>query len=222
MRASALALLLWVAAMSTYPGWSALDPAATAFHPGRNFLCDLLSATTPDGQDNRLAATLMLMAAATVMFGGLLPAWWQVPGTAHGRRTARLMAILAAGLAVTICVEQGLQLALPHGPLTLAAGAAGLLPTALAMSGDWREGRTWLMRPLLGTFLVAALANLIGYAIVQLGGALTPVVPLAENAAFLLLLIWLALRGNDTDVPGLPRSPGRRGTGRSDRTGVGA
>ncbi|CAN0501986.1 unnamed protein product, partial [Discosporangium mesarthrocarpum] len=122
-------VLSWLFAMIAYPGWNAFDPDSTGYDPLRNFVCDLLSAKTPDGRGNVTSAVVMMFAINMLVATRLLPLWWRVPLRGPWRTATRALAVIAAALTLLICVEQLLALELPHGSLTLAAAAAGLLPT---------------------------------------------------------------------------------------------
>ncbi len=186
---------LWIVAMSVYPGWNAFDSDSSGHDVLRHFLCDLLSATTPDGRSNLAGSIAMNAGAVTLVVGGLLPLWWQVPLSGPWRWTSRVLGVAAAILTLTICVEQAFALALSHNIVTLSAGAAGLVPTTLLAVTDWRSVDTTTTRRvlLLGTIL-ASLANFVSYALVQLGGTLTLVVPIAQKVAVVCLVAWLFLK----------------------------
>ncbi|MFK7740533.1 MAG: hypothetical protein AB8H80_09420 [Planctomycetota bacterium] len=187
---------LWAAAMAAYPGWNAFDSASIGHSWWQNFLCDLLSAQTPDGRDNALASLAMTGATLALVFGSLLPIWLRYAPRSGPRRTLyRSLVGLAVLLATLIAVEQAWALPLPHGTATLAAGMAGLAPTAVVMQHDWRFGGSRLRRVVSLLVLAAVGTNFVSYAMVQAGGELTPVVPTAQKLALVFLLLWLLLLG---------------------------
>lgn len=185
----------WIVAMSTYPGWNAFDSHSTGHDVLRNFLCDLLSATTPDGRSNLVGSIAMNAGAVVLVLGALLPLWWQVPLRGPWRCTSRVLGVVAALFTLTICVQQAFALAISHNTVTLSAAAAGLVPTTLLGVTDWRSVDTTTTRRvfLLGTIL-ASLVNFFSYALVQLGSTLTLVVPIAQKVALVCLLAWLFLK----------------------------
>lgn len=188
-------VVLWIVAMSSYPGWSAFDAGSSGHDVLRNFLCDLLAATTPDGRSNLVGSIAMNVGAVTLVVVGLLPLWWRVPRSGPSLWANRVLGVVAAISTLAICGEQAFGLELSHHVVTLSAGAAGLLPTALLAVTDWRSPDTTITRRvfLVGTIL-ASLVNFFSYAMVQLGGALTLVVPIAQKVALLCLLTWLYLK----------------------------
>ena len=129
---------LWIVAMVSYPGWNAFDSDSVGHDLLRNFLCDLLSAVTPDGRSNRLGCLAMNTAVVALVTTSLLPIWWRA-STGRMQTAGRVLAVAATVLTLTICAEQALGLDLSHNVITLAAGAAGLLPTMLAAASDWRS-----------------------------------------------------------------------------------
>ncbi|MGK0153799.1 MAG: hypothetical protein ACI9SE_000747 [Neolewinella sp.] len=196
MRRAAVGLfvVLWITAMSTYPGWTQFDANSVGHDWWRNFLCDLLAAETPDGRINLLGSIAMTVSVVVVIFGGMLRLWWNVEALGHRRSIARTGAVLAIMLTLCICIEQVMALDLPHGVLALAAGGVGLVPTAMVMLDDWRRADcTWLRRFAIVGLGVSAVTNFVTYSIVQLGGELTPVVPTAQKFSIVFLLLWLWL-----------------------------
>lgn len=187
--------------MLSYPGWNAFSPASanTAYDPLRNFLCDLLSAETPDARDNVTGSTAMTLAITLLVTLVLLPLWWNVNAPQALRRCSRWFGVLAGLATLLICIEQAFDLDLPHGAVTLTAGGLALLPTLLVVRADWRSPHTpWSRRPIIVGMLLAMIANFVSYSIVQLGGELTRVVPTAQNSALALLLAWLWLHAAPT------------------------
>jgi len=180
-------VVLWWVAMAAYPGWNAFDPDSQGHDWLRNFLCDLLSAETPDGRDNVAGATAMSLAMLVLVFGAMMPLWRRTP--------LRVACWVAAALVVLVCAEQALALPLPHGLVTLAAGAVGAAPTAVVMWRDWRASGV-LVRAAIALVAAFTVANFVSYTIVQFGGALTPVVPTAQKGALCGLLLWLLLRAD--------------------------
>ncbi|MFT4841524.1 MAG: hypothetical protein ACI8UD_001058 [Planctomycetota bacterium] len=73
MRRAAVGLfvVLWITAMSTYPGWTQFDANSVGHDWWRNFLCDLLAAETPDGRINLLGSIAMTVSVVVVIFGGV-------------------------------------------------------------------------------------------------------------------------------------------------------
>ena len=195
---------LWIVAMITYPGWNAFDPTSTSHDFSRNFLCDLLSARTPDGRSNFVGSIAMNAGAVALVLGSLLPLWWHAPVSGRWRTSNRLLGGVATALTLAICVEQAFAIPLPHGVITLAAGAAGLVPTAVVAVVDWRssDGKT-IRRALLLVMLIASLVNFVSYAFVQNGGELTLVVPVTQKVALVCLLAWLCLKPASTESPAL-------------------
>jgi len=120
---------LWMVAMSSYPGWNAFDSHSVGHDVLRNFLCDLLAATTPDGRSNLVGSTAMNAGVVVLVLGALLPLWWQVPLRGPWRCTSRVLGVVAAIFSLTICVQQAFALAISHNTVTLSAAAAGLVPT---------------------------------------------------------------------------------------------
>ena len=198
MNRSRLAVLafmaLWIVAMASYPGWNAFDSTSTGHDFLRNFLCDILSATTPDGRSNVVGAVAMNTGVLVLVAGALLPLWWHAPVRHPWQIAGRMLGGGAALLTLAICVEQAFALPLSHNVVTLTAGAAGLVPTFAVAAADWRSpDSTPTRRALLIGTLVASLANFVSYALVQLGGTLTPFVPAAQKVALVCLVGWLFL-----------------------------
>lgn len=196
MRRAAVVLftVLWITAMSTYPGWTQLDPNTQGHDWCRNFLCDLLASETGDGRSNLVGSIVMTVSVVVMIFGGMLPLWWNVAAAGRRRTIARTASVLAIMLTLGICIEQTMVLELPHGALALGAGGVGLVPTAIVMVEDWRRaGCTRLRRFAMVGLAVSAVTSFVSYSIVQLGGELTPVVPTAQKFAITFLLLWLWL-----------------------------
>lgn len=200
MRRAAVGLfvVLWITAMSTYPGCTHFDANSQGhswWHGWlHNFLCDLLASETPNGSSNLLGSIAMTVSVVVVIFGGMLRLWWNVEALGRRRTIARTATVLAIMLTLGICIEQTMALELPHGALTLAAGGVGLVPTAMVMLEDWRRADcTRLRRFAMVGLGVSAVTNFVSYSIVQLGGELTPVVPMAQNFSIVFLLLWLWL-----------------------------
>ena len=193
-------LAFWLIAMMSYPGWNAFDAKSPSYDPLRNFLCDLLSAETPNGRNNVVSATAMTLAVSMLVVARLLPLWWNVRARGGWRTLCRALGVAASVLTLLIGIEQAFGLDLPHGTLTLMAGGFGLLPTTIVMFADWRSSRASPARrvAMLG-MLVAGLVNFVSYSMVQLGQKLTPIVPTAQNCTLLLLLVWLWLK-NDSHI----------------------
>lgn len=186
---------LWLVAMGVYPGWNSFDSNSSGHDVLRNFLCDLLSPTTPDGRSNLVGSIAMNAGVAVFVVGGLLPLWWRLPFDAPWRWMVRALGVVAAILTLTICVEQAFDLALSHNTVTLSAGAAGLVPTILLAMNDWRSiDATTARRTLLVGTILASLVNFVSYTLVQLGGTLTMVVPVAQRVALACLVGWLLLK----------------------------
>lgn len=197
-----IALLLWLGAMAAYPGWSAFDADAESFDVRRNFVCDLLSAQTPGGRANGTGSLLMSSAVLLLLFGGLVPLWRRIPATAAWRGLASVLGALACLLTVAVVVEQAFGLPWPHGAITLSAGFVGLVPTAIAAAADWRSPRSVPWRRLLSVgMLAAATVNFGGYMWAQLGGPLHTIVPIAQSAALLMLMVWLTLEPLGRSAP---------------------
>lgn len=185
---------LFAAAMAVYPGWNRFDHESDGHDFLRNFLCDLLSATTPDGRSNARGAALMSAAVLALTLGGLLPLWWRACKHGPCRALGRVLGLAAAALTVAICAEQALGLRWPHHAITLSAGALGLVPTAMAAAADWcTSKRAALRRTLLLVTLAGAMTNFVSYALVQLGSPLTLWVPVSQKIALCGLLAWLAM-----------------------------
>jgi hypothetical protein len=71
---------------------------------------------------------------------------------------------------LTICVEPFRALPLSYNLITLAAGAAGLTPTAKMTVADWRgPGAAHLRRILMPGTIVASLVNNRSYSMLQAG-----------------------------------------------------
>ncbi|MCB9869884.1 MAG: hypothetical protein H6837_08500 [Planctomycetes bacterium] len=190
-----LVLALWIAAAACYPGWNAFEPNRVGFDPCGNFVCDLLSGRTPDGRTNFASAACMATAVLLLVFGALLHLWLTPPASPRLRPWCRASGLLAAGLALGVCVEQAFALPLPHGTLALSAAAAGAFPTGAWVAADWRRDRgVTPRRMILALMCGAAVVEIVGYSVAQLGGPLTRVVPTTQNLAFLGLLGWLAAR----------------------------
>lgn len=192
--AVALFVVLWITAMSLYPGGSAFDPDAVGHVWWRNFVCDLLASETSDGRSNRAGSIAMTTGVVVVVLFGMLRLWWSVRVGMRWRTVVRVVAIGAVLLTLGICVEQAMALPLPHGVLVMAAGVVGLVPTALAMRDDWQQpDDSFVRRGAMVGLGLSAIVNFVSYTIVQLGGPLTPVVPTAQKCAILFLLLWLWL-----------------------------
>ncbi len=181
--------------MATYPGWNSFDPDSVGHDFFHNFLCDLLSSTTPDGRQNLVGAGFMNLGISVLVLGALLPLWWSVPLTGAWQLASRVLGAIAATLTLAICIEQALGLKWSHNVLTLSAGAAGLVPTMLVAWTDWRSvDATRTRRLLLGGVVLFSLANFVSYSLVQLGGTLTSFVPTTQKLALLCLVGWLCLK----------------------------
>lgn len=198
---------LWILAMSVYPGGNSFDPDSSGHDVLRNFLCDILASTTPAGRSNLVGSIAMNSGMVVLVIGGLLPLWWRLPYGDPLRRILRVLGLIAAILTLTICVEQAFDLAWSHNTITLSAGAAGLVPTMLLALCDWRSSDSTAARRvfLVGTIL-ASLVNFVSYTLVQLGGTLTMVVPVAQSVALVCLVVWLFLQPR-------PRSAGAKAAG---------
>jgi hypothetical protein len=196
-----LFLVLWITAMSTYPGWTQFDADSQGHDWWRNFLCDLLACETPDGRSNLLGSIAMTVSVVAMIFCGLLRLWWNVAAVGHRRTIARVASVLAIMLTLGICIEQTMVLDMPHEALALSAGGVGLVPTAMVMLEDWRRADcTRLRRIALVGLGVSAVTNIVSYSIVQLGGELTPVVPTAQKFSIVFLLLWLWLVDHRTSL----------------------
>lgn len=196
-----LFLVLWVTAMSTYPGWTQFDADSQGHDWWRNFLCDLLASETPDGRSNLLGSIAMTVSVVAMIFCGLLRLWWNVAAVGRRRTIARAASVLAIMLTLGICIEQTMVLELPHEAMALSAGGVGLVPTAMVMLEDWRRADcTRLRRIALVGFGVSAVISIVSYSIVQLGGELTPVVPTAQKFSIVFLLLWLWLVDHRTSL----------------------
>ena len=213
-RAGAVALLIAMAlgaaligrAMSLYPGGSVVDRFAAGHSFWFNFLCDLTAPAAVNGTPNLAGAALARhgMLALSIALGLF---WLILPTTLPARRTAdvalRVAGVIAAVGFGTVPFATGPL----HAIAIFASVVPGLVATVLGLAGLLAKPRRAALVVLVMGAIVAGVADAVLYAekvTGRLSGS-SPLVPLAQRAAVLLLLAWMG-----TVAWAVLRAPARR------------
>jgi hypothetical membrane protein len=203
--ALALAVVLIVGSMMLYPGGTALDESTRGYSFARNFLSDLGSTVTFNGERNVVGAVLM---GAAVIIGVLVLAGSFV-GTVRSLSPsprARIFARLAAVAGALVCagflgaaltpIDRAWRL---HRLSSLIACHAFPAATALLAIATRRDGRFRTRATTGWVTLTLVLAGFI--AVAYLGpsmstepGLMTQVITQKIMAATALVVLWLEVR----------------------------
>jgi hypothetical protein len=191
-------IVLEVLAMRLYPGGTWWDRTTEGHRFWLNFLCDLESRVSLNGDPNTVGSRVA-QAAMLLMVLGLLPFWWIVPRLFPGfprlGSAVRALGLASLGGIVAVVLMPSSRFGALHGAAVFVAGAPGLTAAVMAVAGLARaEARPRIAAGLGAGMLLFAVADFVLYAHTMLCGGPGPILlPIAQKLALLLLLAWIVV-----------------------------
>lgn len=185
--------LLLGAAMTVYPGGTALDPRALGHSFWLNFLCDLTQPVAVNGAPNGVGAALArgALAAFGVAIGCF---WWLLPGALE--RRAGVASARAIRLLGTVSVLGLVAVPIVSGPAHLVAVFASSVPgLSAAVLGlvACARARDWPLAGLAAATVAAGAIDSVLYARSYMihPRVVVPALPAFQRLAFLAMLAWM-------------------------------
>ncbi len=190
--AEIIAIACWAVAIALYPGGSQAHPSAAGHSIWLNYLCDLADGTARNGEPNpgalfgRLGMAAMI-AALALIFAGAPRLFRDRPRATLVTRAAGALCVIAtAGVPLSAVLSSPLL----HEGSVLIAGPRGLAACVAVVLGA-RSHRD--LASVGAVMLASALVTLAVYAHHVVAGTSSTLLPVAQRASLITLLVWTAL-----------------------------
>ncbi len=202
--ALAIAVVLLVVAMGSYPGGNLSDPTAPGFDFWRNYFCDLIQPVAKNGADN--GAAMIQARIAMVLTGvALVPLWLALPRAFPGRAAscARTAGVVAALAMPAVAITPASAPAWWHSAAILLAGVPGGIALAGAGVCCWRR-RTQAAATAALTLMLGVAAGATGVLWSLTFVCSWPdawLLPTSQRCAWLALVVWAIAAARFADAP---------------------